>query len=171
MQLKPIIGGLASEVENEEANQIIAQCLAAASQGDTAAYFDLGVAFSTGNQGADCDLIEAHKWFNIAASKGHEEAAWCRADISEEMTAREISEAQRRARKWLADEGYDPVFGARPLKRVIQTALQNPLAELLLAGDVKDGEALEVSAGAEGLIIGDRLSASNRPRPDDAVVH
>ena len=75
------------------------------------------------------------------------------------------------ARTWLADEGYDPVFGARPLKRVIQSALQNPLAEMLLAGDVKDGESVEVTAGAEGLIIGDRVSASNRPRPDDAVVH
>ena len=75
------------------------------------------------------------------------------------------------ARKWLADEGYDPVFGARPLKRVIQSALQNPLAEMLLAGDIKDGETVAVSAGAEGLVIGDRVSASNRPRPDDAVIH
>ena len=75
------------------------------------------------------------------------------------------------ARKWLADEGYDPVFGARPLKRVIQRALQNPLAEMLLAGDVKDGETIPVTAGAEGLMIGDRLGASGRPRPDDAVVH
>ena len=75
------------------------------------------------------------------------------------------------ARKWLADEGYDPVFGARPLKRVIQRALQDPLAELLLAGDVKDGDTIAVSAGAEGLIIGDRVGGSNRPKPDDAVVH
>ncbi|MEL6452981.1 MAG: AAA family ATPase, partial [Pseudomonadota bacterium] len=75
------------------------------------------------------------------------------------------------ARTWLADEGYDPVFGARPLKRVIQSALQNPLAEMLLAGDIKDGDTVDVSAGAEGLLIGDRVSASNRPRPDDAVVH
>ena len=75
------------------------------------------------------------------------------------------------AKTWLADEGYDPVFGARPLKRVIQTALQNPLAEMLLAGDVADGDVVEVSAGNEGLIIGDRLSSTNRPRPDDAVVH
>lgn len=75
------------------------------------------------------------------------------------------------ARKWLADEGYDPVFGARPLKRVIQSALQNPLAEMLLAGDIKDGETVDVSAGSEGLIIGDRISASNRARPNDAVVH
>lgn len=75
------------------------------------------------------------------------------------------------ARTWLADEGYDPVFGARPLKRVIQRALQDPLAEMLLAGDVKDGETVTVNAGSDGLIIGDRIAASNRPKPDDAVVH
>ena len=75
------------------------------------------------------------------------------------------------AKKWLADEGYDPVFGARPLKRVIQRALQNPLAEMLLAGDVGDGSTIEVSAGVEGLIIGDKVASTNRPRPDDVVVH
>ncbi|NCV68078.1 MAG: ATP-dependent chaperone ClpB [Rhodobacteraceae bacterium] len=75
------------------------------------------------------------------------------------------------AKTWLADEGYDPVFGARPLKRVIQRALQDPLAELLLSGDVKDGDTVAVSAGAEGLIIGDRIGATNRERPGDAVVH
>jgi len=75
------------------------------------------------------------------------------------------------ARQWLADEGYDPVFGARPLKRVIQRTLQNPLAEMLLSGDVRDGDRIEVSAGADGLIIGDRIAASNRPKPDDATVH
>jgi ATP-dependent Clp protease ATP-binding subunit ClpB len=75
------------------------------------------------------------------------------------------------AKTWLADEGYDPVFGARPLKRVIQRALQDPLAELLLSRDVKDGDTVAVSAGAEGLIIGDRIGATNRERPGDAVVH
>lgn len=104
MELKSIDGGMAITEISEEAELLIAQCLAAAAQGDNAAYFDLGVAFSTGSHGADCDLIEAHKWFNLAASKGHEEAAWCRADISDEMTAREIAEAQRRARQWLAEE-------------------------------------------------------------------
>ncbi len=72
---------------------------------------------------------------------------------------------------WLADEGYDPVFGARPLKRVIQRALQNTLAELLLAGDVSNGQTIEVKAGADGLIIGDHVASSNRTPPDDAVVH
>ena len=75
------------------------------------------------------------------------------------------------ARAWLADEGYDPVFGARPLKRVIQRALQDPLAEMLLAGDVRDGEVVTIGAGADGLLVGDRVASSNRPKPDDAVVH
>jgi len=81
---------------------IVAECLAAAANGDMAAYFDLGVVFSTGGNGVDCDLIEAHKWFNLAAISGHEEAQLCRADIAEEMSAREIAEAQRRARQWLS---------------------------------------------------------------------
>jgi TPR repeat protein len=83
------------------ADSLVAKCLATAAAGDIGAYFDLGVAYSTGSHGVASDLIEAHKWFNLAASKGHEEAALCRADISDEMTAREIAEAQRRAREWL----------------------------------------------------------------------
>ena len=83
-------------------DMMVASCLAAAAQGDLSAYFDLGVAYSTGGSGVECDLIEAHKWFNLAAVAGYEEAALCRADISEEMTAREIAEAQRRAREWLS---------------------------------------------------------------------
>jgi hypothetical protein len=47
-------------------------------------------------------MIEAHKWFNLAAVAGHSDAALCRTDISNEMTVREIAEAQRRAREWLA---------------------------------------------------------------------
>ncbi len=91
------------EIRCAEADIVVAQCLAAASNGDNvAALFDLGVAFSTGSNGIECDLVEAHKWFNIAASRGHEEAGFCRADISDEMTAREIAEAQRRAREWLS---------------------------------------------------------------------
>ena len=75
------------------------------------------------------------------------------------------------ARQWLADEGYDPVYGARPLKRVIQRSLQNELAEMLLAGDVGEGQTVHVSAGADGLIVGDRVAQSNRTPPSDAVVH
>jgi TPR repeat protein len=85
-----------------EQDLLIANHLAAAAQGDLSAYFDLGVAYSTGSHGVPCDLIEAHKWFNLAAVKGHEEAQLCRADISDEMTAREVAEAQRRAREWMS---------------------------------------------------------------------
>ena len=75
------------------------------------------------------------------------------------------------AQKWLADEGYDPVFGARPLKRVIQRALQDPLAEMILAGDISEGETLAVDASTDGLIIGDRLSQSNQKASDQTVLH
>jgi ATP-dependent Clp protease ATP-binding subunit ClpB len=54
---------------------------------------------------------------------------------------------------------------------VIQSALQNPLAEMLLAGEVSDGDIVPVTAGSEGLIVGDRVSDSNRLPPKDAVVH
>lgn len=93
-----------SESEMAKTEMLVARCLAAAARGDHGAYYDLGIVYSTGSHGVDCDLIEAHKWFNLAAVRGHEEAAWCRADVSEEMTAREIAEAQRRARQWLSDE-------------------------------------------------------------------
>lgn len=82
----------------------IARLLAAAAQGEAGALFNLGVIYSTGSSGVACDLVEAHMWFNIAASLGHDEAAICRADISDEMTAREIAEAQRRARRWLSQD-------------------------------------------------------------------
>ncbi|MEJ2036491.1 MAG: AAA family ATPase, partial [Maritimibacter sp.] len=75
------------------------------------------------------------------------------------------------AKTWLADQGYDPVYGARPLKRVVQKSLQDPLAELILAGDVLDGDTVTVHAGVDGLMIGEKTGASHKPRPDDAVVH
>jgi ATP-dependent Clp protease ATP-binding subunit ClpB len=58
------------------------------------------------------------------------------------------------ARELLANLGFDPTYGARPLKRVIQKELQNPLAEKLLAGEIQDGETVRVSAGEGGLVIG-----------------
>ncbi len=56
-----------------------------------------------------------------------------------------------RAREWLAEKGYDPAYGARPLKRVIQKFVQDPLAELILSGGIKDGEKVKISAGRDGL--------------------
>ena len=92
--------------------------------------------------------------------------------LQKRLAGRKITlELDDAALKWLADEGYDPVFGARPLKRVIQRALQDQLAEALLGGDILDGATVQVSAGVEGLIVGDRVGKSSRQRPDDAVVH
>ena len=62
------------------------------------------------------------------------------------------------AKAWLAEAGYDPVYGARPLKRVIQRNLQNPLAGLILEGAVKDGDTVPVTASDAGLIIGGHLA-------------
>ena len=59
------------------------------------------------------------------------------------------------ARAWLAAKGYDPAYGARPLKRVIQKAVQDPLAEKILGGEILDGTEVTIGAGADGLIIGD----------------
>ena len=70
------------------------------------------------------------------------------------------------AKTWLADQGYDPVYGARPLKRVIQRSLQNQLAERLLSGEVMDGAHIPVTADADGLHIGDVPNA-----PKLATVH
>ena len=77
-----------------------------------------------------------------------------------------VLEVDAFAKKWLADAGYDPVYGARPLKRVIQRSLQNQLAELLLAGDVLDGATVLVSADEGGLLIGDQPNT-----PKLATVH
>src|SRR3569623_3170055 len=70
-------------------DMLVAKCLAAAAAGDVSAYFAQGVAFSPGSHGATCDLIEAHKWFDLAAAQGHDEAARSRADLSEEMNDRD----------------------------------------------------------------------------------
>ena len=77
--------------------------LGAAAAGDAEALYELGVAYSTGTHGIDVDLVEAHKWFNLAALNGSEVGQQCRAEIAEEMTAREIAEAQRQARAWLSE--------------------------------------------------------------------
>jgi len=63
------------------------------------------------------------------------------------------------ASAWLANAGYDPVYGARPLKRVIQRELQNPLAQQILEGHIPDGSTVHVGAGDKGLVIGDIVTA------------
>ena len=68
------------------------------------------------------------------------------------------------ARLWLAEKGYEPAYGARPLKRVIQKSVQDPLAELILSGEVGDGETVPVRLGPLGLMIGD-VTVGEAKRP------
>jgi ATP-dependent Clp protease ATP-binding subunit ClpB len=64
------------------------------------------------------------------------------------------------AREWLAEKGWDPAYGARPLKRAIQKAVQDPLAELLLSGRIKDGDKVVISAGKHGLVFNGQAIAA-----------
>jgi len=65
-----------------------------------------------------------------------------------------------KARDWLADKGWDPAYGARPLKRVIQRYVQDPLAEMILAGSIKDGETVSLSANKDGLSFNGKAVAA-----------
>jgi uncharacterized protein len=80
---------------------LIESRLADAARGNADACFELGIAYSSGAGGLDVDLVEAHKWFNLSALAGSSRGQQCRAEISEDMSAREIAEAQRQARAWL----------------------------------------------------------------------
>jgi len=64
------------------------------------------------------------------------------------------------AREWLAEKGWDPAYGARPLKRAIQKYVQDPLAEMILSGRIKDGEQVAISAGKNGLTFNGQLAAA-----------
>ena len=75
------------------------------------------------------------------------------------------------ATDWIAEEGYDPVYGARPLKRVIQNSLQNPIAELILAGKLSDGDVIEVTGGPDGLVVGDYVSINQDTNLGSVVLH
>ena len=87
----------------KSANFMMERWLTEAARGDADALYELGVAYSTGTGGTQVDLVQAHKWFNLAALNGSGEAQSCRAEIAEEMSAREIAEAQRQARAWISD--------------------------------------------------------------------
>jgi ATP-dependent Clp protease ATP-binding subunit ClpB len=75
------------------------------------------------------------------------------------LTERKVGlELDRSALEWLGTEGYDSTYGARPLKRVIQRNLQNPMASLILEGAIKEGDTVLVSAGSQGLTINGELA-------------
>lgn len=73
-------------------------------------------------------------------------------------------ELSKEAREWLADKGYDPAYGARPLKRVIQKSVQDPLAEAILAGEIVDGEDVPITVGPGSLMLGS-VAAVKEKRP------
>jgi ATP-dependent Clp protease ATP-binding subunit ClpB len=88
--------------------------------------------------------------------------------LTRRLAPRNMSlEVDEAARTWLADRGYDPVYGARPLKRVIQKALQDKLAERLLSGAILDGDTVKVTADEDGLVIRTGAEAGAKP----AAVH
>jgi ATP-dependent Clp protease ATP-binding subunit ClpB len=79
-----------------------------------------------------------------------------------------------KARQWLADKGYDPTYGARPLKRVIQKWVQDPLAQMLLAGELPDGSTIKLGASHGNLTIngkevGGEADVSSQPKPSSIV--
>jgi TPR repeat protein len=93
-------------ISQKSADFLLRSRMADAERGSVEALFELGVTFSTGRGGVTVDLVEAHKWFNLAALSGDTRSQACRADISFEMNAREIAEAQRQARAWLGQSGH-----------------------------------------------------------------
>jgi uncharacterized protein len=76
----------------------IADLLESAASGDEIAAFEVAMCYASGAAGAGVDLIQAHRWFNVALAWGHGEAQRCRAEIADEMSAREVVEAQKLAR-------------------------------------------------------------------------
>lgn len=97
-----------------QADPRIRTTIYAAQHGDLHACFDLGVAYSTGANGMPLDLVQAHKWFNLAAIQGSSEGQYCRAEIAREMSRTDIAEAQRQARAWLTNPTQDGNLGAQP---------------------------------------------------------
>jgi TPR repeat protein len=92
-------------ISEKSADFLVRSRMADAARGNVDALYELGVTYSTGRGGIIVDLIEAHKWFNLAALSGDTRSQMCRAEISVEMTSREIAEAQRQARAWLGTTG------------------------------------------------------------------
>ena len=82
-------------------NNMIEVCLSEARNGTCEALYNLGLMYSTGD-GCQMDYIEAHKWFNLAAMKGNNDARTWRSELAREMSPEEVAEAQRQAREWLS---------------------------------------------------------------------
>ena len=89
-------------ISYKQAQFLAASRIADAERGDIDALFELGTIYSSGAHGTPINLVEAHKWFNLAALKGSAEAQLCRGEVADEMSRAEIAEAQKQARAWLA---------------------------------------------------------------------
>ncbi len=92
--------------------------------------------------------------------------------LEKRLTQRKITlDLDAAAAKWLANAGYDPAYGARPLKRVIQRSLQDPLAEAILGGKILDGANVQVTAGLDGLIVGGHVASPGGEKPVGVSLH
>jgi ATP-dependent Clp protease ATP-binding subunit ClpC len=81
-------------------------------------------------------------------------------DLQSRLAERKLNiELTEKAKSWLAKEGYDPVFGARPLRRVIERYVENPLSSQLLRGELKEGDTIRVDLGKDGLTFKTRAAA------------
>jgi len=87
-------------------------------------------------------------------------AHWRLQNAAGEPVGERTAKLDAAAREWLADKGYDPAYGARPLRRVIQKTVQDPLAEMILSGRVKDGEKVTISATKFGLTFNGKVAAA-----------
>ncbi len=96
-------------IKLSSATALFDQNFASATRGNPEAYFELGMAYSTGTDGVSIDMVEAHKWFNLAALAGVREGSLLRAEIASEMAQGEIAEAQRQARAWIAGLNAQPM--------------------------------------------------------------
>jgi len=91
--------------------------------------------------------------------------------VAQRIAAQGISiELTPKAREWLATEGYDPQFGARPLRRVIQHTVENPLAKRLLAGEFRAGDVVLVDASDDGLVFQTKVTAAPVAVPVPATI-
>ena len=109
---------------------------------------------STGSTRSSCSTgCRSRRWRGSSTFR-------CGAGASCWTTARLRSQLEPAARDWLADKGWDPAYGARPLKRVIQKSVQDPLAEMILSGRIKDGEKVVVSASKQGLKFNGEVAAA-----------
>jgi ATP-dependent Clp protease ATP-binding subunit ClpC len=84
-------------------------------------------------------------------------------DLQERLADRKLSiELSDEAKSWLAKEGYDPVFGARPLRRAIERYVENPLSAKILSGELNEGDTVKVDLGKEGLTFSGKTAKTSR---------